>query len=96
MATMRISAPGTSARDLGQAVPHQRAAGDGAHRDQAHQAVGELQHLQRLGVLDELADVGGDALLGADHLVDGEAVGPASGCRRRTRGCGCARCVVGT
>ena len=61
-------------RDLGQRVLHQRPAGHRAHRDQAHQAVRELQHLQRLGVLDELADVGRHRLLGADQLVDREAL----------------------
>jgi hypothetical protein len=33
----------------------QRPALEGAHRHQADQAVGELQHLQRLGKLDQLA-----------------------------------------
>ncbi len=49
---------GHQARDLGQAVAHQRAAGERAHDDQADPPLGELHHLQRLGVLDQLADVG--------------------------------------
>jgi hypothetical protein len=36
--------------------------------------VGELQHLERLGELDQLADVVGDDLLGADGVIDGKVI----------------------
>jgi Zn-dependent alcohol dehydrogenase len=60
---------GQQQRDLGQIVLHQRPAGHGPHRDQTDQPMGELQHLQGFGVFDQLAHVGGDALLGAQHLI---------------------------
>jgi hypothetical protein len=85
------SRPRHQLRDLGQAVLHQRPAGHRAHRDQADQPVRELQHLQRLGVLDQLADVGGDALLGADHLVDREAALAQQRAPFSNSGCACAR-----
>ena len=43
-----------------------------AHADQAHAAIGEIEHLQRAGILDQPHDVVGDELLGADRHVDGE------------------------
>jgi hypothetical protein len=53
-------------------VSDQRAAMESAHRDQAHLAAGELEHLQRLRELEELGDVIRDDLLRADRQVDGE------------------------
>src|SRR3979490_235434 len=58
------------------------------HRDQAHFAVGKLEHLQRFGKLDQLDDVVGKDLLRADcqihvkavraeHALVGEIVGGA-------------------
>jgi hypothetical protein len=45
-----------------------------AHRHHAHQPVGELDHLQRLGEFHQLHDVVGDLLLGRDGEVDREVV----------------------
>ena len=42
------------------------------HADQAHAAVGEIEHLQRARILDQPHDVLGDELLGTDRHVDGE------------------------
>ena len=53
-------------------VADERPALEGAHRHQADQAVGELEHLQRLGKLDQLDDVFGDDLFRADRKVDSE------------------------
>jgi hypothetical protein len=65
--------------DVGQALGNglqgladQQAAFEGADGDHRHHAVGELEHLQGFGELDELADVVGDDLLGADRVIDGE------------------------
>ena len=69
---------GTSLRQLGDDVRHQRPAVHRAHRDQADPAVGELEHLQRLGVLDQLAHVGGQTLRGRSPRRR-EASGPVSG-----------------
>ena len=55
--------------------PDQRPAVEGAHRDEAHPAVGELEHLQRLGEFEQLGDVVADDLLGADRVVDREILG---------------------
>jgi hypothetical protein len=44
-----------------------------AHRHQVGAALREAQHLQRLGVFDQLVDVARDRGLGADHAVDREA-----------------------
>ena len=66
--------PGHAFAQPGDAVAHQRCARHRAHRHQAGQPVGEFAHLQRLGVLDQLADVARERFLGADHAVDGEAV----------------------
>ena len=46
-----------------------RPTGNCAHGNQAHQTVDELDHLQGFRVLDQLADIGGDRLLRADHLI---------------------------
>ena len=56
-----------------QRLPDQQAALDRPHADQPHVAVGEVDDLQRAGVLDQLLDVVGDQLLGADPGVDREA-----------------------
>jgi hypothetical protein len=53
-------------------LAHQQAAVIGADADQGHPPVGELQHLQRLGKLDQARDVVGDLLLRADRMGDGE------------------------
>jgi hypothetical protein len=50
-------------------VPHQRAAAHRAHAHQLGAAFGELQHLQRAGVLDQAFDVPAHQLLGADRGV---------------------------
>ncbi len=57
-----------------QLLAHQRPAVVGPHGHQLHLAAGEVQHLQRAGVLDQAADVFGDQLLGADQHVDGQGV----------------------
>ena len=57
-----------------QRVTDQRPALEGAHRDQARPAVGELEHLQRFGKLDELGDIVGKDLLGTDGKIHAEAV----------------------
>ena len=64
---------GHALAQLGDAVAYQRRAGHCAHRHQTGQPVRELAHLQRLGVLDQLADVARQRFLGADHAIDGEA-----------------------
>ncbi|CFO08571.1 Uncharacterised protein [Bordetella pertussis] len=43
-------------------------------RDDADAPAGELDHLQRLGKLDQAVQVGGDAALGTDERVDGETL----------------------
>src|SRR5690606_32446357 len=45
-----------------------------AHREHADAPVGEFDHLQGLGELDQAVQVGGDAALGADQGVDAEAL----------------------
>ena len=52
----------------------QRAAVIGAHRDQLHEAVGEIEHLQGGGVVDELEDVIGNDLFRADDDIDRQHV----------------------
>ena len=59
-----------------QRVTDQRPALEGAHCDQARLAVGELEHLQRFGKLDELGDIVGQDLLGTDRKIDAKAVRP--------------------
>ena len=56
------------------------------HAGELHAAVGEVDHLQRAGVREQVRDVVGDEFLGADPHVDGEA---ALGEQLR------ARCVFG-
>jgi hypothetical protein len=58
--------------DLADRLADQQAVAVRADGDQADRAVGELEHLQRLGELDELGDVVGDGLLGDDQVVDRE------------------------
>ena len=58
-----------------QLVAHQWAAVVGAHADQLYPAVGEVQHLQRAGVLDEATHMMGNQGLGADQGVDGQGLG---------------------
>ena len=57
-----------------QRIAHQRPAGKGAHRHQRCLAIGELQHLQRLGKLDQLDDVFGEYLLRADRKIHAEII----------------------
>ncbi len=64
------------AAQVGDGVSHQGPALEGAHRHQAHQAVGELQDLQGLGEFDELDNIIGDDLLRADAEVHREVLGP--------------------
>ena len=58
--------------ELLELLADERAAAQRLDADQAHAAVGEVQHLQRAGILDQPHDVIGDELLGADRHVDGE------------------------
>ncbi len=55
-----------------QFVSDQRSAVIGTHRHQAHAAIGKIEHLQRLGMLDQAVQIMGDFLLRADGMVDGE------------------------
>jgi len=50
-----------------------RAAARHARRHQVRAPLRELQHLQRLGVFDQLLDGARDGRLGADHAADGKA-----------------------
>lgn len=63
--------------DLAQLVDgmmRHRAAMPDADGHDADAALGEFDHLQRLGKLDQAVQVGGDAALGADDGVDAEAL----------------------
>ena len=65
-----------------QLLPDQQAALMRAHGDQAHLAVGEIDHLQRARIVNQPRDVLGHQLLGADQDVDrqrlfGEELGAA-------------------
>ena len=53
---------------------NQRAAAVGSNRDQAHATVREIEHLQGLRKLDQLNDIVGQHLLGADRQVDIESL----------------------
>jgi hypothetical protein len=53
----------------------ERAAAIRARRDEANFAVGELEHLQRAGEVNQLRDVIGHERGGADRDVDGNAAG---------------------
>ncbi len=57
---------------LFQLLTDQRTALQGFDADEANAAVGEVQHLQRAGILDQVHDVLGHQLLGADRHIDGE------------------------
>jgi hypothetical protein len=59
---------------VGDRMRHQWPTGKSAHRDQAGAAVGEFKYLQRLGKLDQLEQVVGDALLGPDDVGDAKAL----------------------
>ena len=61
--------------DVLQLVADQRTALERAHCHQADATVGELQHLQRLGKLDQFDQVFGDQLLRTDSVVHGKTVG---------------------
>ena len=74
IATMRVSMCGMWRRSSFSGWPTSGPPAERAHRDQAHLAAGEVEHLQRLGKLDQLHDVVGEHLLGADGEVDVEAV----------------------
>jgi len=63
---------GHQLRQFGDDVAHHRAAADRAHGDEADASVGELEHLQRLRVLDQLAHIARDRRFRADHRVDRE------------------------
>ena len=52
----------------------QHAALEGAHRHHGDPAVGEAEDLQRLGKLDQAADVVGDDLLRTERVIDREIV----------------------
>ena len=52
-----------------QRLPHQGAALVGFDAHQPHLAFGEIQHLQRAGMLDNALDVIGHQLLGTDQHV---------------------------
>ena len=60
-------------RQVAQRMADERAAAIRARRDEAHFAVGELEHLQRAGEVDQLRDVVGHERGGADRDVDGNA-----------------------
>ena len=64
---------GKQLAQLGDRVVHHRAAVRGPHGDQQRPPLGELQHLQRLGVVDQLLHILHQRLLGADHVVHREA-----------------------
>jgi hypothetical protein len=64
---------GVARAELRQRARGHLAARRHAHRHQVGAALRELQHLQRLGVLDQLVHVARDRGLGADHLVHREA-----------------------
>jgi len=55
-----------------QLLTHEQAAAQCTDADQAHLAVGKIEDLQRARVMDQLFDVFGDQLLGADPHVDCE------------------------
>ncbi len=55
-----------------QLVSDERAAMEGAHRDEADLAVREFEHLQRLGELEQLGDIVANHLLGTDGMVHRE------------------------
>ena len=61
---------GQAVTKLGNRVVDQQAVGRGPHHNQTDPAIGKLQHLQGLGVLDELLDVAHHRLFGANHMVD--------------------------
>ncbi len=67
------------ALDVLQFVAHQRAAVVGAHRHQPHLAVGEVEHLQGFGVLDQAPQGVGHFLFGADDVIDAEMLGQKAG-----------------
>ncbi len=96
-ATMRASTSGHVRAQFADRLADQRPAVERAHRHQAHAAVGEFEHLQRLGELDQLDDVVGEHLLRADGEIHREVLAPEhllgpGGNRRRAP----ARCGVGT
>ena len=79
-ARRRRPAGARAARGSG-ARPARRPAG--AHRDQLGAAVGEVEHLQRAGILDQALHVAADQRLGADRHVDRRAAALiSSGCCR--------------
>jgi len=61
-------------RQLAQAAAGQQAAAAHAHSDQADAPVGEIEYLQRTGVMDKALDVLGHELLGTDEHVHREAI----------------------
>ena len=61
-------------RELTQRMTDEGTAVVGLHAHELHPSLGEIQHLQRPGGLDEPVDVLGDELLGADDEIDGEGV----------------------
>ena len=65
---------GHVAADIHQFMADHRAAMKRAHRDETHLAAREFEHLQRFRKLDQLDNVIGDDLLGADRMIDREAV----------------------
>ena len=74
----------------------ERAAAQRLDADQAHAAVGEVEHLQRARILDQPHDVIGDELLRADRHVDGERailVREQLAMSRESPRSGCARCA---
>ena len=61
-------------RQLAQGVADEGSSVVCLHADEPHPSLGEIEHLQRAGGLDEPLDVLGDELLGADGEIDGERV----------------------
>src|SRR6202789_482415 len=57
-----------------QCLAYQGTALQGANADQAHPAVGEIQHLQGAGIADQARDVLGDQLFGADPYVHRDGI----------------------
>ncbi len=60
--------PGKKLAEFANGVIHQRTALRGAHGHQMRALARKFQHLQRLGVVNELVDVMHHRLFGADHM----------------------------
>jgi hypothetical protein len=63
------------AAQVGDRVPDERPALESLDGNEARAAFGELEHLERFGELEELRDVIGEHLLGADRGIDRKILG---------------------